>query len=80
MVSVGPAAARSEAWALDACALDRGFEFRSGHGGYSPLVSLRCAVLCRYRPVDGLIPRPGGPTVCRKLIGEAKPRRGGTKR
>jgi hypothetical protein len=36
-----------------------------GHGCLS-LVSLCCAVLCRYRPCDGLITRPGSPTVRRK--------------
>jgi hypothetical protein len=31
------------------------------------LVFLRCLILCRYKPCDGLITRPGSPTVCRKL-------------
>jgi hypothetical protein len=53
------------AWALSARTLDRGFESRLRHGCLS-LVFLCCVVLCRYRPCDVLITRPGSPTVCRK--------------
>jgi hypothetical protein len=65
LIEADPMATRSDTWDLSACKLDRGFESLLGHGCLS-LVFLRCVVLCRFRPCDGLIPRPGSPTVCRK--------------
>jgi hypothetical protein len=39
-------------------------------------VLLRCVVLCRYRPCDGVITRPRSPTVCRNKLGNPRKKRG----
>jgi hypothetical protein len=60
-------AAQSEAPDFSYRTLGSGFEHRLGHGCLL-FVSTGFVVLCRYRPCDGQIPRPGNPTVCRTII------------
>jgi hypothetical protein len=67
MITANPVVVRSEAWALSAITLDRGFEIRLGRG-YLSLVFLCCVVLCMYRPCEELITRPGSPTVWSKKL------------
>jgi hypothetical protein len=61
-----PVAARFEARALTARALDRGLESRLGHVCLS-FGSLCLVVLCTYRPCDELITGPRSPTVWLKI-------------
>jgi hypothetical protein len=58
-------AALSKARALSSRTLGRRCESRVGHLCLS-FISLCCAVLCRHRPSDRLIPHPGSHTACRK--------------
>jgi hypothetical protein len=71
LINVHAQIARSETWALSSLTAYRGFVSRLSHAHLS-LFSLYVIVLCRYRPCDELITRPGVPTVCGKLTSERK--------
>jgi hypothetical protein len=43
---------------------DRGFESKSRHGCLCAFILCLCCSVCRYRPCDGLIPRPRSPADC----------------
>jgi hypothetical protein len=44
-----------------------GFESHSRHGCLSAVILCLCCSVCRYRPCDGLIPRPKSLTDCPKI-------------
>jgi hypothetical protein len=43
---------------------DRGFESHLRHGYLCAFILCLCCPVCRWRPYDGLIPRPRSPTDC----------------
>jgi hypothetical protein len=54
---------------------DCGFQSHSRHG----CLCVRCVVLCRLRPCNGLMTRPRCPTVCVRRIANLKKRPGSNK-
>jgi hypothetical protein len=43
---------------------DRAFESHLRHGWLCAFILCLCCPLCRWRPCDGLMPRPRSPTDC----------------
>jgi hypothetical protein len=71
LYSADPVAIRSKAWLVNARKMYRGFLSRFRHGRLF-LVYLCCVVVCVYRPCEGLITRPGSPTVRRRIYQEIR--------